>query len=126
SLLRSPERMVCDIMTGNILAAVGRMLDAGEIMAVCPLSGGEWYCPDGKSFYGTTYCHLQRCISVRSRQMGDYSDLVMRSIFLPTGLDAKLRQLAHETNRTRSDLIQEFVAAGMAKWESEHGTSGED
>jgi hypothetical protein len=88
-------------------------------MAVCPLSGGEWFCPNGTPFHGTTYCHLPRCISVRNgAQMGEHSDLVMWSIYLPPSIDTKLRQLSAETGRTKSALIVEFIEDGLAPRES--------
>lgn len=40
-------------------------------------------------------------------------DLVMRSIYLPAGLDSKLRQLSAELGRSRSDLIREYASAGV-------------
>lgn len=43
------------------------------------------------------------------------SDLVMRSTYLPPIQDAMLRQLAHETNTTKSYLIDQAITVAFSK-----------
>ncbi|PJG47123.1 hypothetical protein CAF53_01870 [Sphingobium sp. LB126] len=43
-------------------------------------------------------------------------DLVMRSVYVRAGEDAQLRQLAHELNVTKSDLIRSAISRKLAEW----------
>ena len=45
----------------------------------------------------------------------DY-DLVMRSVYLKPGEDSQLRQLAHELNVTKSDLIRSAIGVKLREW----------
>lgn len=48
-------------------------------------------------------------------------DLVMRSVYLPAELDAKLRQLAHESGYTKSDLIRAAASLKVKEWGEANG-----
>jgi len=43
-------------------------------------------------------------------------DMVMRSVYLRPGEDSQLRQLAHELNVTKSDLIRSAISAKLRDW----------
>jgi hypothetical protein len=43
-------------------------------------------------------------------------DLVMRSVFLPTAMNAELRQLAREIGCTFSELVRAAVASKVQEW----------
>lgn len=43
-------------------------------------------------------------------------DLVMRSVYLRHSEDAQLRQLAHNLNVTKSDLIRAAIGAKLEDW----------
>ncbi len=42
-------------------------------------------------------------------------DLLLRSVFLPSGLDEQLREMAFEQNKTKSDIIRAFLEAGLKR-----------
>lgn len=53
-------------------------------------------------------------------QLGDKhmpDGMVMRSVYLRPQEDTKLRQLAHEKNVSKNDLIRSAVAAKLREWE---------
>lgn len=52
--------------------------------------------------------------------MGD--DLVMRSVYLPAKLDAQLRQLAHESGYSKSDLIRAAATLKVGEWTASNGS----
>jgi hypothetical protein len=43
-------------------------------------------------------------------------DMVMRSVYLQSSDDRKLRQLSHELNVTMSDLIRSAINAKLREW----------
>ncbi len=43
-------------------------------------------------------------------------DMVMRSVYLRPAEDAQLRQLAHELNVTKSDLIRSAISVKLLEW----------
>ncbi|MEC4593808.1 hypothetical protein VPG91_22600 [Nitrospirillum amazonense] len=43
-------------------------------------------------------------------------DLVMRSVYLRPSEDGQLRQLAHELNVTKSDLIRSAISVKLREW----------
>lgn len=43
-------------------------------------------------------------------------DMVMRSVYLRPQQDGNLRQLAHELNVTKSDLIRAAIATKLVEW----------
>lgn len=43
-------------------------------------------------------------------------EMVMRSVYLRPVEDAQLRQLAHELNVTKSDLIRSAIGAKLREW----------
>lgn len=43
-------------------------------------------------------------------------DMVMRSVYLRPSEDAQLRQLAHELNVTKSDLIRSAISVRLRDW----------
>jgi hypothetical protein len=45
----------------------------------------------------------------------DQGNMVMRSVYLPLGMDQELRSLAFTLGRSKGDLIREFVDAGLEK-----------
>lgn len=64
-------------------------------------------------------------------------DMVMRSVYLRPAEDAQLRQLAHELDVTKSDLIRSAIAVKLLEWlksndrekilaDVEHGRRDED
>jgi hypothetical protein len=46
-------------------------------------------------------------------------DLRLRSVYLPVGMDDKLRQMAFARNTSKSEIIREFLEAGLAHEEAE-------
>ena len=48
-------------------------------------------------------------------------ELVMRSVYLPVELDAKLRQIAHESGYTKSDLIRAAASLKAEEWGEANG-----
>lgn len=52
-------------------------------------------------------------------EVGD--ELVMRSVYLPVKLDATLRQLAHESGYTKSDLIRAAASLKAKEWAEANG-----
>ena len=46
----------------------------------------------------------------------DDEDLVMRSVYLRPTEDSKLRQLAHELNVSKSDLIRSAISVKLREW----------
>lgn len=47
-------------------------------------------------------------------------NLVMRSIYLPETVDAELRQLAHEHNVSKSDLVRAAVRLKLKEWREDN------
>jgi hypothetical protein len=45
-----------------------------------------------------------------------YEDMVMRSVYLRPSEDSQLRQLAHELNVTKSDLIRSAISVKLQEW----------
>jgi len=43
-------------------------------------------------------------------------DLVMRSVYLRPSEDSQLRQMAHELNVTKSDLIRSAISTKLKEW----------
>lgn len=50
-------------------------------------------------------------------------DLVMRSVYLPAKLDAQLRQLAHESGYSKSDLIRAAATLKVGEWTASNGSA---
>lgn len=48
-------------------------------------------------------------------------ELVMRSVYVPASEDAKLRQLAHESGYTKSDLIRAAIKLKVEEWIKSNG-----
>jgi hypothetical protein len=44
------------------------------------------------------------------------NDMVMRSVYLRLAEDSKLRQLAHELNVSKSDLIRSAISVKLQEW----------
>lgn len=44
------------------------------------------------------------------------TELILRSVYLRPSEDAQLRQLAHEINATKSDLIRAAVTIKLREW----------
>jgi predicted DNA-binding protein len=48
-------------------------------------------------------------------------ELVMRSVYVPASEDARLRQLAHESGYTKSDLIRAAIKLKVEEWVKSNG-----
>jgi len=44
------------------------------------------------------------------------SPLVLRTVYLPQDLDARLRGLAFKEGKSKNDLIREAVSVALEKW----------
>lgn len=47
-------------------------------------------------------------------------DLVMRSVYISAGVDAELRQLAHDLNITKSELIRTAISGKLKEWRGDN------
>ncbi len=53
--------------------------------------------------------------------MADKSeDMVLRTVYLPVGMDAALRDLAHRHHKSKNELIRASVANRLQEWRGQN------